>query len=98
MLINQDFSLDRSKYLGGSDIGAILGLSRFRSPLEVWMEKTGKEVKTLDSLPLRFGSFAESFVASEYSRSTGFDLIHDESIYVHPEYSFISAHIDRFVL
>ena len=98
MLINQDFSLDRSKYLGGSDIGAILGLSRFRSPLEVWMEKTGKEVKKLDSLPLRFGSFAEEFVASEYSRSTGFDLIHDESIYVHPEYSFMSAHIDRFVL
>ena len=62
------------------------------------MEKTGKEVKRLDSLPLRFGSFAESFVASEYSRSTGFDLIHDESIYVHPEYSFMSAHIDRFVL
>jgi len=98
MLIYQDFSLDRSKYLGGSDIGAILGLSRFRSPLEVWMEKTGKDVKKLDSLPLRFGSFAEEFVASEYSRSTGFDLIHDESIYVHPEYSFMSAHIDRFVL
>ena len=98
MLINQDFSLDRSKYLGGSDIGAILGLSRFRSPLEVWMEKTGKGLKKLDSLPLRFGSFAEEFVASEYSRSTGFDLIHDESIYVHPEYSFMSAHIDRFVL
>ena len=98
MLINQDFSLDRSKYIGGSDIGAILGLSRFRSPLEVWMEKTGKEVKRLDSLPLRFGSFAEEFVASEYSRSTGFDLIHDESIYVHPEHSYVSAHIDRFVL
>ena len=62
------------------------------------MEKTGKEVKKLDSLPLRFGSFAESFVASEYARSTGFELIHDESIYVHPEYSFMSAHMDRFVL
>ena len=98
MLINQDFSVDRSKYIGGSDIGAILGLSRFRSPLAVWMEKTGKEVKRLDSLPLRFGSFAEAFVASEYSRSTGFLLIHDESIYVHPEHSFICAHIDRFVL
>ena len=98
MLINQDFSLDRSKYIGGSDIGAILGLSRFRSPLEVWMEKTGKEVKRLDSLPLRFGSFAEEFVASEYARSTGFELIHDESIYVHPDHSYVSAHIDRFVL
>jgi predicted phage-related endonuclease len=62
------------------------------------MEKTGKEIKQLDSLPLRFGSFAEEFIASEYSRSTGFDLIHDESIHIHPEHSFMSAHIDRFVL
>ena len=98
MLINQDFSVDRTKYIGGSDIGAILGLSRFRSPLEVWMEKTGKETKKLDSLTLRFGSFAEEFVASEYARATGFELIHDESIYIHPEHSFMSAHMDRFVL
>ena len=98
MLINQDFSPDRTKYIGGSDIGAILGLSRFRSPLEVWMEKTGKQVKRLDSLPLRFGSFAEEFVASEYARSTGFELLHDESIHIHPEHSYMSAHIDRFVL
>ena len=98
MLINQDFSVDRSKYIGGSDIGALLGLSKFKSPLEVWMEKTGKEIKKLDSMPLRFGSFAEGFVASEYSRATGFELMHDESIYLHPEHSFMSAHIDRFVL
>jgi putative phage-type endonuclease len=98
MLINQDFSVDRSKYIGGSDIGAILGLSRFRTPLEVWLEKTGKELKKVDSLPLRFGFFAEEFVATEYARATSFELIHDESIYIHPEYAFMSAHIDRFVL
>jgi putative phage-type endonuclease len=98
MLINQDFSVDRSKYIGGSDIGAILGLSRFKTPLEVWMEKTGKETKRLESLPLRFGSFAEEFVASEYSRATGYELLHDESIYIHPQHSYMSAHIDRFVL
>ena len=98
MLINQDFSVDRTKYIGGSDIGAILGLSRFKTPLDVWMEKTGKEVKKVDSLPLRFGSFAEEFVASEYSRSTGFELIHDESAHIHSSYSYMSAHIDRFVL
>jgi len=98
MLINQDFSPDRTKYIGGSDIGAILGLSRFRTPLEVWIEKTGKENKKVDSLPLRFGSFAEEFVASEYARATRFELLLDESIFVHPEHSFMSAHIDRFVL
>jgi len=98
MLINHDFTQDRTKYIGGSDIGAILGLSKFRTPLEVWMEKTGKETKQSDSLPLRFGSFAEEFVASEYARATGFELLHDESIYIHPTYPFMSAHIDRFVL
>jgi putative phage-type endonuclease len=98
MHINQDFSLDRIKYIGGSDIGAILGLSKYRTPLEVWMEKTGKETKRSDSLPLRFGSFAESFVASEYSRATGFELLHDESIHIHPTHTFMSAHIDRFIL
>ena len=98
MLINQDFSVDRTKYIGGSDIGAILGLSKFCTPLEVWMEKTGKETKKTDSLPMRFGSFAEEFVASEYSRATGFELLHDESIYIYPQHLFMSAHIDRFVL
>ena len=98
MLINQDFSVDRSKYIGGSDIGAILGLSRFRSPLEVWIEKTGKELKKADSLPLRFGSFAEEFVASEYSRLTGFELLHDESAFIHPDHPMFCAHLDRLVM
>jgi putative phage-type endonuclease len=97
MLINHDFTQDRTKYLGGSDIGAILGLSPYKSPLAVWMAKTGKEVKPVDSLPLRFGSFAEEFVANEYAKATGFALRHDESIYIHPNHSYISAHIDRFV-
>jgi putative phage-type endonuclease len=98
MLINQDFTQDRTKYIGGSDIGAILGLSKFRTPLEVWMEKTGKEIQQKDSLPLRFGSFAEEFVASEYSRVTNFELLHDESIYIHPTHPMMSAHVDRFIL
>jgi putative phage-type endonuclease len=98
MLINQDFSVDRSKYIGGSDIGAILGLSRFRSPLQVWIEKTGKEISQSDSLPLRFGSFAEEFVASEYSQFTGLELLHEKSAFIHPEYSMFCAHIDRLVM
>lgn len=97
MLNNQEFTADRTQFLGGSDIGAILGLSKYRTPLQVWMEKTGKEVEMVDSLPLRFGSFAEEFVAREYARATGFELLHDESLHMHPSYTFMGAHIDRFV-
>ncbi len=97
MLNNHDFTQDRTKYIGGSDIGAILGLSSFRSPIDVWLEKTGKAAKQPDSLSLRFGSFVEEFVANEYTKATGFCLRHDESIYTHPNYPFMGAHIDRFI-
>jgi putative phage-type endonuclease len=98
MLINQDFALLRAKSLGGSDVGAVLGLSKYRSAVDVWMEKTGKEVAARDSLPLRFGQFAESFVASEYALATGLSLATHNAAVVHPEYSYMHGHIDRFVL
>ncbi len=97
MFINHDFTQDRSKYIGGSDIGALLGLSPYKSPLAVWMEKTGKEVKAVDNLPVRFGSFVEEFVANEYAKATGFALSADDTTRIHPQYSFMSGNIDRFV-
>jgi len=97
MLNNQDFTANRTKYLGGSDIGAILGFSKYRTALDVWLEKTGRIVNKVDNLPVRFGSFAESFVASEYATQTGYDLVHSEEGVSHPTYPFMVGHIDRFV-
>jgi putative phage-type endonuclease len=98
MLNNQDFALLRTKSLGGSDVGAVLGLSKYRSAMDVWMEKTGKEVIVRDSLPLRFGQFAESFVASEYALATGLSLVTHDAAVIHPEYDYMHGHMDRFVV
>ena len=97
MLNNQDFTRDRTKYLGGSDIGAILGFSKYRTALDVWLEKTGRIENVVDNLPVRFGSFAESFVASEYANQTRHTLVHSETGVAHPQYLFMVGHIDRYV-
>jgi putative phage-type endonuclease len=97
VLNNQDFTQDRSKYLGGSDVGAILGLSPYKTPLDVWLEKTGKHSEQKDSLPLRFGSFAESFVANEYARATANALTEYPLAICHPQYPYLQGHIDRFI-
>ena len=39
---------DRSKYLGGSDAAAVMGLSPYATPVELWMEKTGRKVREFD--------------------------------------------------
>ena len=98
MLNNQDFTHNRNSFLGGSDIGAILGVSKYRSAMDVWLEKTGKQTSTKDSFALRFGSYAEQFIADEYVKLTGNLLINHPDGLVHPEHSFCVGHIDRFVL
>ena len=97
MLNNQDFTRERTKYLGGSDIGAILGFSKYRTALDVWLEKTGRIVNIVDNLPARFGTFAEEFVASEYATQTGYCLVHSEEGIAHNQFPFMVGHIDRFV-
>lgn len=56
--------------LGGSDVPAVLGLSRYRSrtPLAVWADKLGLGDDSADSYWLRRGSHMESFIAAELAR------------------------------
>lgn len=67
----EKFHIERREGLGGSDLGAVLGLSKFRTPLQVWEEKTGRAQPTESNLAMRFGSMAEKFVADEYTAATG---------------------------
>ena len=98
MLNNQDFTHNRASFLGGSDIGALLGVSKYRSAIDVWLEKTGKKVDHKGGFALRFGSFAESFIADEYALLTGEKLVDHPQGLIHPKYSFCAGHIDRFIL
>jgi putative phage-type endonuclease len=41
--VNAQWLQNRLQGVGGSDVGAIMGISPWRSPLEVWLEKTGRE-------------------------------------------------------
>ena len=52
---HNDWLAERRKSLGGSDMGAVLGLNRFRSPYSVWADKTGKLPDTADSEAMRIG-------------------------------------------
>ena len=39
---NDEWLEQRKRGIGGSDVAAIMGLSPWKSPLEVWLEKTGR--------------------------------------------------------
>lgn len=52
----------RSRGIGGSDVSAILGLSRWKSPRDVWLEKTGRVQEKTRTWPMLRGIALEPFL------------------------------------
>jgi putative phage-type endonuclease len=96
---NKSRSRTRPFGIGGSDISALLGLSPYKSALQLWTElSSGQAEPDRDLLHLRFGQHAESFIASEYERQSGlFTVAHPQTLF-HKKHGFMYGHVDRFVL
>jgi putative phage-type endonuclease len=62
---------ERRKGIGGSDVSAIMGMSRWSSPRQVWLEKTGRAVEREPSWPMIKGTLLEPGLRQWYERVTG---------------------------
>lgn len=91
---------DRTRYIGGSDCAGVLGLSRYRTPLQVWAEKTGVIIpENIDEkLQVELGRELEDFVARRFTKETGLEVRRVNETLYHPEYPFIGANIDRRIV
>lgn len=62
----------RSRYLGGSDAAAALGISPYKTPFQLWLEKTGQtDGNATETAPMRWGTKLEAVVADAYAEQTG---------------------------
>jgi len=68
----------RRSALGGSDIAAVVGLSRWRGPLEVYCDKRGLIEPQADNEAMYWGRSLEENIAARYAEETGYTLIHGE--------------------
>lgn len=92
-------ALERAKYIGGTDCAAILNLSRWKTVLQVWAEKTGQIIpEQKDSEALELGKELEDYVAKRFMRKTGKKVQRVNDVQIHPKYPFIAAQIDRKVI
>ncbi|MEW7987682.1 MAG: lambda-exonuclease family protein [Candidatus Thiodiazotropha endolucinida] len=90
---------ERQSGIGGSDVGAILGLNPYRSAVDVFLEKTGKVPPDdlSDNERVHFGNVLEDIVAQEYARRQCVNVRKRNNTFKHKKYDFALAHIDRSV-
>ena len=92
----------RKSGLGGSDIAAILGISPWATPIDVWMEKTEKVApRVVKSEAMLWGTVLEPVILSEYARrmEVGLYAIPEEDTPVrHPERSWQCGTPDSLII
>ncbi len=87
----------RKQGIGGSDAAAIAGLSRWKTALDIYLEKLDlAEPENIDGLDrVLFGKLLEPIVAQEYERRTGKVCCIEPNTLIHPQYPWMFANIDR---
>lgn len=58
----------RASGIGASEVAAALGLSRYVTPIELYLRKRGELPPPEETLPMRFGNAAEAFILDEFQR------------------------------
>mgnify|MGYP000868789842 CR=1 FL=1 len=88
----------RKKGIGGSDSAAIVGLDRYKSAFDVYADKLGLKQEQEDNEAMRQGRDLEQYVAERFMEATGKKVRRRNAILQHPEYPFMIADIDRWIV
>jgi len=93
----EEWLILRRKGIGGSDIAGILGISPWQSPLDVWMDKTGRGDDKVETSAMKWGKILEDVVAREFAAETGYRVENLNRMIEHPGTPHFLANIDRLV-
>jgi putative phage-type endonuclease len=80
--------------VGGSDAPAVLGLSKWKTPLEVYLEKIGETPDGPITSSMEWGIRLEKIVREAYSDKTGRAVTLPNKILVHPVHKWMFANLD----
>jgi putative phage-type endonuclease len=95
---------DRKKFLGGSDTAAVMGLSPWETPLELWQEKTGQKPPSIEIDLEREKRFRRGHKLEPFIRDMVIEKLQDEGLrvellainerYQDPEHPFLACELD----
>ena len=102
MIYSNDVKENRHEYIGASDIGVIMGVGLFKTPFQLWCEKT-QRINPEESFTeeqkerMDMGNMLEDVIAQKYAKKHNVSVRRAPKVYVHPDYPFLRAHADRII-
>ncbi|KAA6194838.1 alkaline phosphatase [Pseudomonas sp. FSL R10-0056] len=105
-LPREDWLAVRKQGIGSSDAAAAVGLNPYKSQLELWLEKTGRDTSLPkidpndEESPAYWGNILEPIVATHYTKRSGHRVRRINAVLQHPDpkLPWMLANIDREVI
>lgn len=97
-LTHEQWLENRKTGIGGSDAGAIMGVSPYKGAYSVWADKLGKTEPVEDNEALRQGRDLEDYVARRFAEKTGKRIRHEYGMLRNDTWPWMVANIDRRIV
>ena len=84
----------RKQGIGGSDASVVCGINRYKSPVELWMNKTGQLPDQEAGEAAYWGTQLEPFVRAEFTKRTGIEVRTVNQLLQSEEHPFMLTNLD----
>ena len=84
----------RKQGIGGSDASVVCGINRYKSPVELWMEKTGQIPAQEAGEAAYWGTQLEGLVRAEFAKRTGIEVRQVKQLLQSEDHPFMLANLD----
>lgn len=85
----------RKKGIGGSDVSAILGINKWTSAIELWLDKTNQKNDPVEvNEAMQWGTILEPVIRDHFATVTGKTVMEVKAMLQHPEHPFMLADVD----
>jgi putative phage-type endonuclease len=99
MALTEEQKKERQSGIGGSDASTIMGVSLYKDPWTLYLEKTGEIPDGFIGNPYtEWGDLLEPAIASKYAEATGRKIRVDNKTHRSKTHPFMLGHIDRRVV
>jgi len=89
---------ERKKGIGGSDAAAVCGMSKWKTPVDIYIEKTSDEIfHTEENQYMYWGNALEPVIVKKYEEETNKVVCTKNSLSSSKEHPFMLANIDGFI-
>lgn len=96
-MTHQEWLDIRSKSIGSSDAGVVVGANPWKTIVDLYFEKVNKSISTEDNLAMKLGRELEPILRRLFLEETGLKVRIDNKIRVDKEHNFLTANLDGMV-